>query len=368
MPQATLLIKPVSNTCNMRCRYCFYADVSKHREIASFGMMNRQTCDALVRKALNYADDYCSFGFQGGEPTLAGLDFYKNIVKLQHEYNHNNVKIYNSIQTNGYKIDKEWAEFFAENNFLAGLSLDGIKETHEPYRPAADGLGTYEHVLETAELFTESGVDFNIICVVNNDVASHPKEIYSALKKYKYLQFIPCLDDFGEQGQKYSPDVANYASFLKNTFDEYYYDYIHGDYVSIRNFDNYLSILLGNPPEQCGMSGVCTCYFLVEADGSVYPCDFYVLDEWRIGNVNEHSFTRMAKSPPAKEFINISRQVNADCRVCEWRGLCRGGCRRYREPYAGGILPKNALCEAYIGFFEYAYDKMQEIVTNIRSR
>ena len=368
MPQATLLIKPISNICNMRCHYCFYSDVSKHRDVASYGAMSRQTGEALVRKALNYADGFCSFGFQGGEPTLAGIDFFKSIVKMQHEFNHNNIKIYNSIQTNGYRLGSEWAEFFLENNFLAGLSLDGIKEVHDAYRPGADGLGTFEHVLETAEMFAEYNVDFNIICVVNKQVASRPKEIYSALKKYKYLQFIPCLDDFGAAESVYSPDAATYAEFLKVTFDEYYKDYMSGNYVSVRNFDNYLSILLGNPPEQCGMSGVCTCYFLVEADGSVYPCDFYVLDEWKIGNVNENSFTRMAKSPAAREFVEISRQVHADCRVCEWRGLCRGGCRRYREPYENGVLSKNSLCGAYSEFFRYAYEKMQKIVTNIGAR
>ncbi|MCL2059833.1 MAG: anaerobic sulfatase maturase [Oscillospiraceae bacterium] len=368
MPQMTLLIKPVSDACNMRCRYCFYADVAKRRGIAASGAMTPQTREALVRKALNFAEGYCSFGFQGGEPTLAGLEFFDEFVALEREYNHNNVQISNSIQTNGYGLGREWAEFFSRNKFLVGLSMDGTKNAHDSYRVGADGLGTFDAVVATAELFAEYNVDFNILCVVNDEVASRPGQVYAALRKYKFLQFIPCIDDFDATSPpEHSLAPAKYAKFLKSTFDSYYSDFMRGEYVSIRNFDNYLGILLGNPPEQCGMSGVCTCYFLVEADGNVYPCDFYVLEKWKIGNVGENSFARMIKSETAMEFVDTSRHVHEECRPCEWRGLCRGGCRRYREPLVDGVLSKNKLCAAYAEFFSYAYERMQQMATKLRT-
>ena len=367
MPPATLLIKPVSNSCNMRCQYCFYADVSKHRSTASYGAMSLQTLETLVRKTFNYAEGYCSFAFQGGEPTLAGIDFFENFVRLQREYNINNIKVNNSVQTNGYKLGGEWAEFFVRHNFLTGISLDGTKAAHDNFRKGADGLGTYDDVVRTVDLFMERGVDFNILCVVNNLVASQPENIYKALKKYKYIQFIPCIEDFDSGSPSpYSLDADNYARFLISAFDFYYDDYMRGDYVSVRNFDNYIDMLLGNEPEQCGMTGVCMCYFLVEADGGVYPCDFYVLDEWKIGNVNENSFTRMMKSAAAREFVETSLNVHADCVDCEWRSLCRGGCRRHREPFFGGVLSKNVLCGAYKKFFQHSIGKMQRIASSIR--
>ena len=369
MPPATMLIKPVSNSCNMRCAYCFYADVSKHREKASYGVMTSATCETLVRKALSYADNFCSFGFQGGEPTLAGLDFYKNLVELQHGYNHKNITVNNNIQTNGYKLGREWAEFFARNRFLVGLSLDGTKRVHDSYRTGAGGLGSYDGVIETAEMFAECGVEFNILCVVNNAVAANAADVYAALKKYKFLQFIPCLDEFGaEAPSPYSLDPPLYAKFLNVVFDAYYKDFMRGEYVSVRNFDNYVGMLLGNPPEQCGMSGVCTSYLLVEADGSVFPCDFYVLDEWKIGNINEHSLVRMMKSAVATQFVDVSMQMHENCVQCRWRGLCRGGCRRYREPVVGGVLSKNKLCGAFKEFFSHSYDKMVKMAENLRMR
>ena len=351
----------------MRCQYCFYADVSKRREVASYGVMSPETRDALVRKALNYADGSCSFGFQGGEPTLAGIDFYKEIIRLQREYNHKNVAVGNSIQTNGYKLGREWAEFLAANKFLAGLSLDGVKSVHDGFRHGADGRGTYDDVLETAALFDACGVEYNILCVVNNAVASYPGEVYAALRRFRYIQFIPCLDDFDAGPSAFTLDTANYARFLTAVFDEYYKDFMRGEYVSVRNFDNYVGILMGNPPEQCGMSGECSCYFLVEADGGVYPCDFYVLDEWHIGNVNVNSFAKMMKSDAARRFIGVSRQVHADCARCGWAGMCRGGCRRYREPAsAGGVLQKNRHCAAFINFFSHSYDKMKRMAMKLQ--
>jgi uncharacterized protein len=374
----------------MRCAYCFYADVARRREVASYGRMTPETCEALIRKAFFYAADgaSCTFGFQGGEPTLAGLDYYKGFVMLQRAYNRANIGVNYTIQTNGYKLGAEWAHFFAENNFLVGLSIDGIKSVHDAYRRGADGGGTYGAVLETAEILSEFNVNFNILCVVNDAVASRPGEVYAALRKYKFLQFIPCLDDIQSP---YKTDAAapsaqiprpsltpdKYAGFLKTVFDMYYQDYMRGEFTSIRVFDNYVNMLLGYPPEQCGMNGFCNCYFLVEADGSVYPCDFYVLDEWRLGNVNETSLARMMKSETAARFVAMSRDQNPDCLRCEWRCLCNGGCRRYREQTGATAaydintvsgeravsrgLGKNILCGAYKDFFDYAYDKLKQI-------
>lgn len=367
MPAVNLLIKPASGLCNMRCAYCFYTDVAQNRCIESYGIMSEEVQTELVKRALDYADGSCVFTFQGGEPTLAGLDYYKRLIELQKLYNRKGVRIANAIQTNGYAIDEEWAKFFAENHFLVGLSLDGPRDVHNFLRVNARGEGTFDRVMETVKLFNRYKVEYNILTVINRKVAENAKAVYSFFKSrsFGYLQFIECIDPFDSQPRDYSLTADDLERFLKISFDEYYKDYQRGHYVSIRSFDNYISMLMGGRPESCGMSGVCTAYQLIEANGDVYPCDFYVLDRYRMGNVMTHTFAELAKSPIAKEFVTESHPISAECRRCRWYPLCHGGCRRNREPFVDGKPSINRFCKAYRGFFEYAYPKMEIMARSI---
>ena len=153
MPPVSMLIKPASSSCNMRCRYCFYADVASHRELRNAGIMNEQTHENMVRRAMEYAEGSVSFAFQGGEPSLAGLDFFRRHMALCKKYAKTGVQIHNSLQTNGYAVDDDWAKFFAENHFLIGLSLDGPKEIHDLFRKDAQGQGTFNRIRQTVTLF-----------------------------------------------------------------------------------------------------------------------------------------------------------------------------------------------------------------------
>ena len=365
MPPVNLLIKPASSLCNMRCKYCFYADVSRNRDTLSYGRMEEETLETLVKRAFEYATGYAGFAFQGGEPTLAGLNFYRKLIELQNKYNTRNLPVYNSIQTNGYALNEEWAAFFSEHHFLVGLSLDGTKEAHNALRLDAKGEGTYDTVVRSAALLEQAGVDFNILCVVNNYVARHPQKVYNNLKKYRYLQFIPCLDDFDGEKESFSLTPQRYGMFLKTTFDLYYQDFMAGNYVSIRNFDNYIRMLQGYPPESCAMNGVCTCYFVIEGDGSVFPCDFYVLDQWKLGNIREDSFEAMEEARRASGFVAWSARLPEECKACRWLMLCRNGCRRNREPVTADGTGKNYFCSAYQNFLEYAYPRLQQLASAI---
>jgi len=360
-----LLIKPSSSLCNMRCKYCFYSDVSENRSMGSYGLMSEDTLEVLVKRAFEYADEEVSFAFQGGEPTLVGIDFYKKLIEFQDKYNINNIKVSNSIQTNGYVIDDTWALFFANNGFLVGLSLDGIKETHDFMRVDAMGKGTFERTVKAAEILRKNKVEFNILCVVNNFVARYPKKVYEQLKKYKYLQFIACVDPLSGEKESYSLTAERYSGFLKQTFDLYYRDLMSGNYISVRNFDNYIGILLRRPPESCAMCGYCTCYGVVEGDGSVYPCDFYVLDEWKLGDLRDKGFDEMLRSDKAKEFVETSYFVSDECKICKYYALCRGGCRRDREPFAEEKPQLNRHCKVYKEFFDYSISRMLEIAKKI---
>lgn len=362
MPPLNLLIKPSSGLCSLNCTYCFYHDLMSKRQVPSYGFMSDEVRETLIRKALDYAQGQCCFGFQGGEPTMIGLDFYRGFVKLAEQYNKRKVKINYFIQTNGYGLNEQWARFLAEHDFLTGISLDGTIHTHNRYRKNYDGKDTFVQVMDTIALLDKYKAKYNILTVVNKATAMSAKKIYQFYRKrdFRYLQFIPCLDPAGaEKGkEEYSLLPEAYGRFLCDLFDLWHDDFLHGRIVSIRTFDNYLGILRGYPPEACDMRGMCSVQHVVEADGSVYPCDFYVLDQWRLGTVLEDGFGDFAGKERAEAFIEASRNIDEECRACRYFSLCRGGCRRMRQETGNA---RNYFCRSYQMFFDYALERMMKL-------
>lgn len=362
MPVINFLIKPASSNCNMQCTYCFYRLEAENRSTASHGMMSEDTLELIVKKGLKYADGICSFAFQGGEPTLVGLPFFYKLIYFERKYNRKNIKIKNSIQTNGILINETWCRFLHENNFLVGLSIDGPKDIHNLHRVDTGGNGTHNRVMKAAALFNRYQVEYNILSVVTAASSNSADKIYNFYKKngFHYLQFINCLDPADKpQGRfPYSLGPENLEIFLKRLFDRWYEDFIHSDYVSIRYFDNLVYMLKGHRPEACNMSGVCQSSCVVEADGSVYPCDFYALDQWKLGNIKNDSIGDMLTGEASKRFIETSLNKQDSCKRCKWYQLCRGGCRRECEPLRENNERVNYYCSAYKHFFDYAYDRL----------
>ncbi len=365
MPPMSLMIKPVSGLCNLRCRYCFYEDVAKNRAQKSLGVMDLNTLEVLIRRAFAYADQQISFAFQGGEPTLAGIDFYRAAVRLQRKYNGRGLTVHNAIQTNGFALTDELCAFFAAEKFLIGVSLDGDRETHNGMRMDAAGHGTYDAVVAGIDKLKQHGADVNILTVVTEQVARRGAEVFDALAHYGYLQFIPCIDGFGEPPGPHSLTAESYGQFMIDTFDRYARALRRGQPVSVRNLDNLLQMVRGVPPEHCGMRGTCGRYFLLEADGSCYPCDFYVIDDWRMGSVKEKSFQSLAKSEVAERFVRMSHPVAEGCSGCPYFRLCRGGCRRDREPFMGDGPSQNRLCAGYKLFFSARWDDIHRLAEEV---
>ncbi len=305
------------------------------------------------------------FHFRAVSLQLAGLDFYRSAVGFAKKYNTKKIPVHFALQTNGLAIDKSWAEFLSENHFLVGLSLDGYKDTNDAMRVDPQGNGSYNRIMDTARLFNEYNVEYNILCVVNSYIARHISKVYNFFRKngFKYLQFIPCLDPLGEAPgmHEFSLTPERYTQFLKNLFDEWYRDIIDGRSISIRYFDNLIGLMLGYPPEACDMVGVCSTNFVIEANGGVYPCDFYVTDEWYLGNIMDIGFAKLAEGLKAREFVEASMYTDPACSNCSYRFLCRGGCRRLREPFADGRPGLNIYCSSYKAFFDYAGKRLQEI-------
>ena len=332
----SVLIKPASSLCNLRCRYCFYSDVSENRSVASFGVMEKETMHSLVEKiSLHLKDGGDAFiSFQGGEPTVAGLEYFKDFVLEVSK--HPDIVPHYSIQTNGTLIDENWAKFFKDHAFLVGVSLDGYQTNMDKFRYDPLKRGVFYKVLSGIEELKKADVDFNILTVVTSDLAKHPKALYKFFVEhhFEYIQLIPCLPGLEEQSNAMSLTPDLYASFYNGFFDCWKADYIKGEkYLNVNLFENIAGMLQGYPPYQCGMLGRCSQQFVVEGNGDVYPCDFYCLDEHKLGNIRELSFKQLSESKNAKDFINASDCKKKPCESCRYINICNGGCRRQNICY-----------------------------------
>lgn len=364
MAPITVMLKPASGLCNMRCRYCFYADEAAKRETASFGLMTHETLEGVLKHILAYATGSCNIAFQGGEPTLAGIDFFRDAVGLAKEFNVNRCRITYALQTNGLLIDNQWCQFLAENNFLVGVSLDGPKDIHDQNRPDASGKGTYNRVMQAVQLLRSHNVDTNILTVITSGTARNFRKVYGFFDRngLNYQQYIPCLDPLEEERgcHPWSLTPERYQQYLQTAFDCWYKDAMAGKKKYHRYFDNLLFMLDGQFPEACGMMGRCGIQYVVEADGSTYPCDFYMLDEYKIGNLSTDTVEEINKHREEIGFIEQSTDPDSRCLLCKWRSLCRGGCRRDRDYFAQGIQ-RNYFCSAYKAFFDDAYPRLVEV-------
>ena len=368
MKNISMMIKPVSGLCNMSCAYCFYCDEAQKREKSCYGQMSEETLKNVIRKTMLPADGVVSYTWQGGEPSLRGLEFFRRAVELQEKYNRNGVQVFNAFQTNGYAITEEWCEFFREKHFLIGLSVDGTQEIHDAFRCGADGGGTYDRVKRTADLFSRMGVEFNVLTVVTSQLAEHTKEIYESYRKngWQFQQYIACLDPYGERkGERpYSLLPQQYGEFLSELAGLWYRDLKKGRQPYIRQFENYVGMAAGYQPESCEQCGICSEQYVVEADGSIYPCDFYVMDDWYMGNLNRDRLYAVDAKRLEKSFIGRSAP-SVKCRECRFFSLCRGGCMRNRTKDRNGIY-QNDFCEGYQLFFGQWYDKFAELGQKVR--
>lgn len=362
MKHISFLIKPASSTCNMRCRYCFYADVAEHRETANHGIMDAATIQAVVDRAFALGPDAeVTFAFQGGEPTCAGLDFFRSFCAYVDAHRAQQT-VHLAIQTNGYVIDDTWATFLAQHGFLVGVSIDGYPEMHDWLRPDARGAGTMDRVLDAVAALRRAGADFNILTVLTDQLARHPQKLYRFYRQHKFdfVQLIPCLPGLDEASDEYSLEPESFASFYKTFFRLWLEDFKRGERMSVTLFDNVIPLFAGMYPQQCGMLGTCAPQFVVEGNGDVYPCDFYVLDRFRLGNIRTDSLEDMSTCDALRAFLDEPRRACSMCATCPFERICHKNCKRlntcyYREDYCG-----------YRDFLEYAAPDMIAIARTLR--
>ena len=335
MKHISVLIKPASALCNLRCKYCFYANVSSLREVRSYGKMKAEVAEQMIANIYKDLEDgdELTLAFQGGEPTLAGLSYFQNITELI-EKQGRRVHVRYAIQTNGTVINEKWCVFFKQHNFLVGLSIDGHPLYHDLNRVDPRDRGTFQRVLQTKELFDRYEIDYNVLCVLTDPLAKEAKKVFHFLKEQQisYVQFIPCLDDLDVSERKsYALTPKRFASFYHQIFQLWLAELRQGTYISIKLFDDILNLLVRQQITACGILGNCQVQYVIEADGSVYPCDFYVLDEYRMGYIQEQTLRELFSQDVSKKFLCERDPLSEKCQTCPFIKMCRGGCKRMKD-------------------------------------
>ncbi len=361
----TLLIKPSGATCNLKCGYCFYKNKPGHHPKMSDAILER-----LIARALNKSSNRVSFVWQGGEPTLMGLPFFEKVVELQAKYG-GGERVANGFQTNGLLINDKWASFLKKNFFLTGLSIDGPAHVHNRYRHLKTGAGSWALVCDGLKRLLDTGADVNSVSVVNDYSSKFPEETYNFLKAtgITHMQFIPCVETNPANPGKaagFSVSSKRYGDFLCRLFDCWVSDFKNGvPTCSIRNFDSVLHAYLGLEPPDCSLMESCGVYLTVESNGDVYSCDFFVEDQWRLGNLLKDDLIDLLNSKRQSRFANLKSNLPDPCKACSWLPICRGGCikDRIRDPRDEGV---NHFCDAYKRFFKHAHLSFIKLSEHIR--
>ncbi|MGI6537143.1 MAG: anaerobic sulfatase maturase [Caldicoprobacterales bacterium] len=357
----TLLIKPTSADCNLRCTYCFYLCKSGLYPESRLHRMSEEVLESMISGYLSTEQPVYSFGWQGGEPTLMGLDFYKKAVELQEKYGKGKA-ISNSLQSNGILIDDEFAKFLAEYNFLVGISLDGPADIHNRYRNHADGSDTHHKVLNAIESLRRNKTEFNILTLVNKANVNRGREVYQYLLNEGFLfhQYIPCVE-FDEKGNllPFAITGEEWGRFLCDVYDEWYKN--DTTRVSVRLFDAVLNHMIYGAYTVCHMGGNCCQYFVVEHNGDIYPCDFYVEKELKLGSLLENSWSEMQNSDKYHSFGRGKADWNKNCTSCEYLTYCSGDCMKHRA-YSGNELSSLSwLCKGWKMFYNHTLEGFRRL-------
>jgi uncharacterized protein len=367
VPRITsVLIKPASAVCNLDCSYCFYLDrdADPYKELPR-RQMTLDTLERLVDTYLFYSFPNATFAFQGGEPTLCGVDFFRKLGEFQKQYGRDGQSVSNALQTNGVLLDKDWAQLFREYQFLIGLSLDGPEEINDAYRLNKAGHGTYKKVMQGLELLQAEKVDFNILCVLSQANVHKPRELYKYYRSLglEYLQFIP-LAEFAPDGSPlpFTITAEQYGRFLCEVFDLWWPERRK---VRLRYFDNLAEAVAGHKPGTCTMHETCDSYVVVEYNGDVYPCDFFVEGDWKLGNVNLDSWSEIARRQKRSNFASKKTLAHPDCQVCPYQSICHGGCPKSRHGPRRSFDDLDYFCQAYKMIFDKAVVPLRKEVEKL---
>ncbi|WP_338452693.1 anaerobic sulfatase maturase [Niallia oryzisoli] len=380
-----MLAKPSGPICNLDCHYCFYTEKESLFVPKSTFRMSEETLEHFIKSYIQAQDaEEIPFVWQGGEPALMGLNFYKKVVELQRKYA-NGKKISNSLQTNGTLLTEEWFPFLAENNFLVGLSLDGPEQIHDNYRVDRGGKPTFHRVLKTLRNLQKYNISYNVLTCVTKESSQYPLEIYQFLKNegVKFIQFIPIVErmadeqatalglrhatpySINEEGVHLAPWTVNsekYGDFLITIFDEWVRHDV-GE-VTVMNFESSLVAWMGLPATVCIFAETCGKAAIIEHNGDVYSCDHFMYPDYKLGNVQSQTFQEMIDSIQQYEFGQAKKNsLPKYCQTCEVKFACNGECPKHRFlTTPDGEAGLNYLCAGYKKYFTHIHRYMKAMV------
>lgn len=388
MPQALpgfhVMTKPTGPICNLDCKYCFYLEKEKLYPSGTDWAMPLPTLEAFIRQHIEaHSVPEVLFAWQGGEPTLLGVEYFRKVVELQARYA-NGKSIQNAFQTNGVLLDDAWCEFFAEHKFLIGISIDGPESLHNHYRVDRGGRPTFGKVMAGLERLKKHRVDFNTLTVVNRANQDHALQVYRFLKEIGSLvmQFIPLVERLASQPStlkmvlpvqdgslaEWSVEPESYGRFLCSIFDEWVRQDVGKHYVQL--FDVSLESWLGMPAGLCWFRETCGAALALEHNGDLYSCDHFVYPENKLGNIMDEPLSSLVNSPRQQRFGEEKKStLPRYCRECDVRFACHGECpkRRFLKTPDGedGL---NYLCAGYKMFFRHIDPYMRFMATMLRRR
>jgi len=368
------MAKPTGSACNLHCDYCFFLKKAGLYPGSRFRMPD-EVHEAYIRQLLEaHQVPQITVAWQGGEPTLMGLDFFKRSVELQKKYQKPGTRIENSFQTNGILLDDEWCKFFHDNGWLVGLSLDGPKKLHDRYRKDQAGHGTFDRVLAAARRLQAHKVEFNILCTVNSKNSEHPLDVYRFFRDElgtHYIQFIPIVERDNETGCQEGDRVTDrsvrpgqWGRFLIEIFDEWVRKDVGDTFVL--NFDGALAGWLDMAGTVCIFGPTCGLGLALEHNGDLYSCDHFVEPRYLLGNILETPLVELVASEKQVKFGQDKKDtLPQTCKDCEFLRVCHGECpkNRFVEAPHGG-LALNYLCAGYKAFFKHA-DRAMRIMADL---
>ena len=333
-----ILIKPASSLCNLQCSYCFYEDVSNNRAIKNYGLMKDEVTEKIIDDALLLPYKEIVFAFQGGEPLTIGYEYYQRFI----DYVNSKIttkKISYTIQTNGTLLNEKYCKLFKENNFLVGISIDGFQTNHDRFR-FINKTGSFSLVMEKVRLLRDYKIDFNVLTVLTKQLAKYPVELFDFYleNQFNYVQIIPCIKSISciESDDLYALSAKQYQMFCTLFFDRWLRKFEEGIYLSINIFDNTVIKVLGKKSRQCGFFCGCHLQGVIESNGDIFPCDFYVLDKYRQGNIFDGNLEMVLKYDNA-EFIQ-KENTSQQCLICKYHNNCEGYCKRLESTYLDGEI------------------------------
>jgi len=361
----SLIVKPAGADCNFDCDYCFYLrkselypEIKKHR-------MSVEVLDETIRQAMQSSGREVSFVWQGGEPTLMGLDFFKKVIEFQKKHGEGQI-VCNAFQTNGYLLNEDWARFFDKYKFLIGLSIDGEACVHNRFRRTAGGKLTFKKIWRNLELLKRFNVAFNVLAMVNQESMKYPEKTFNFFLRNEitYMQFIPVVE-YGSNGEiaDFSVSPSEYGDFLCRIFDLWYND--GHPYTSVRDFDSLLYKEVYGMSTLCIYENRCGQHVVVEHNGDVYACDFFVEPRWKYGNLMETPLPSLVSKEKCKEFENRKMILLPECKDCRWLEYCYGGCLKYRDLIKSEPEEKFYFCESYKVFFPYGIPKIRQLAKKV---